>query len=85
MPRAWLLSFLCHLHTTHQYNIFDDPYEYTNLASDPAHSDTLKSMQAKLADANTRFFDPVRGGNKDGLACKVAKEKYGGYYGPFLD
>ena len=67
------------------FDIFADPYEYTDLAKNPTpeNNATLTLLKAKLADANTRFFNPKRGGNTDNLACKVAASR-GGYYGPFL-
>jgi arylsulfatase I/J len=64
------------------YNIYQDPTEHHNLAADSAYADTLKSLQAKLIDANTRFFSPNRG-KTDPRACKVAKAN-GNFWGPFV-
>jgi len=65
------------------FNIQDDPAEHVNLAGDAAHADTLKSLQAKLADLNKELFLPDRGtGKLEG--CMTAIDQ-AGTYGPFVD
>eukprot|EP00054_Salpingoeca_dolichothecata_P015286 m.87747 g.87747 ORF g.87747 m.87747 type:complete len:551 (+) comp21420_c0_seq3:56-1708(+) len=66
------------------YNVFDDPSEHINLSDDPSHSDVLKQMQALLAEEQKGFFNPDRTGGDKNLAGKIAKERYGGFWGPFL-
>ena len=64
------------------YNIKMDPYEYHNLAAEKP--DVLKMMQMKLAAYQAKSFNPDRGRGWPG-ACEAAVNKYGGYWGPFLD
>ena len=64
------------------YNIKVDPYEYHNLATEMP--DVLKAMQQKLAEYQSTHFNPDRGHVWPG-ACEAAVNKYGGYWGPFLD
>ena len=63
------------------YNIIDDPEERTNLARNEA--DILKSMQTKLANYQSSYFNPNRG-SESPLACDAAMNKYGGFWGPYL-
>lgn len=48
-----------------------------------------KDMLATLRKLNTTTFSPYRGPgeqNKDiGAACTAAVDKYGGFFGPFVD
>ena len=45
--------------------------------------DMLKTMQQKLQKYQETYFNPDRG-SASPEACKVALEKYGGFWGPFL-
>ena len=63
------------------FDLFSDPQERVNLASDPEHAGTLTAMQAQLTEANTRIFSPDRGA-PDPRACAQVKAN-GGYWGPF--
>jgi arylsulfatase I/J len=63
------------------FDVFADPEERLDLASDPVHSDTLKKMQSQLTKANLDVFDPARG-ELDPRACAQAFAN-GGYWGPF--
>ena len=63
------------------YNIIDDPEERTNLAENEV--DILKSMQTKLANYQSSYFNPDRG-SESPLACDAAMNKYGGFWGPYL-
>ena len=63
------------------YNIINDPEERTNLAD--KMPDILKDMQNKLAKYQETYFNPNRGTKWPG-ACNTAKNKYGGFWGPFL-
>eukprot|EP01052_Picozoa_sp_SAG31_P007050 SAG31_NODE_331_length_17518_cov_32.495042_15_plen_239_part_00 len=65
------------------YDVIADPYEYVNLAADPAHASRLAAMQAQLLAANRKIFNPYRGG-PDPRACAQVR-LYGGYWGPFAD
>ena len=64
------------------FNIFADPNERDELSMQ--HPDVLAEMLAKLAELNKANYNPDRG-EMDIKACLVAEEKYGGYYGPFVD
>ena len=63
------------------YNIKDDPEEHVNLAS--KMPDLLKEMQQKLAKYQATYFNPKRGGQPP-IACQMVKEKYKGFWGPFI-
>ena len=63
------------------YNIIDDPEERINLAA--KESDILQTMQQKLAEYQTTYFNPNRG-KLSPLACQAALNKYGGFWGPYL-
>jgi arylsulfatase I/J len=63
------------------FDLYDDPEERVNLASDPEHAGTLTAMQAQLTKANTMIFSPDRGA-PDPRACAQVKIN-GGYWGPF--
>ena len=41
-------------------------------------------MQEKLAEYNKSFFNPFRLGGDVNLAARVAQDKWGGFWGPFL-
>eukprot|EP01061_Rhynchopus_euleeides_P023725 TRINITY_DN3848_c0_g1_i6.p1 TRINITY_DN3848_c0_g1~~TRINITY_DN3848_c0_g1_i6.p1 ORF type:complete len:518 (+),score=221.64 TRINITY_DN3848_c0_g1_i6:80-1633(+) len=64
------------------FNIKEDPNERYNLAVQQA--DKLQEMMAKLAELNKSYYNPDRG-TGELVACYVARETYGGYYGPFVD
>ena len=64
------------------YNIKTDPEERNNLAS--TMPDVLKNMRSKLAKYQATYFNPFRGFTWPG-ACETAMNKYGGFWGPFLD
>ena len=63
------------------YNIKNDPEERVNLAS--KMPDMLKTMRSKLAQYQKGYFNPERG-KAWPHSCEVAKDHYGGYWGPFL-
>ena len=64
------------------YNIKTDPEERNNLAA--TMPEILSEMQVKLAKYQASHFTPDRGTTWPG-ACDVAMNKYGGFWGPFLD
>ena len=64
------------------YNIKVDPEERKNLAS--SMPDKLKEMQEKFKKYLATYFDPDRG-HSSPLACQAAVNKYGGFWGPFVD
>ena len=64
------------------YNIKLDPLEHNNLATEMP--DVLNMMQKKLAQYQSTRFNPDRGSEWPG-ACETAINKYGGYWGPFVD
>mmetsp|Transcript_43826 Transcript_43826/g.103630 ORF Transcript_43826/g.103630 Transcript_43826/m.103630 type:complete len:536 (+) Transcript_43826:74-1681(+) len=63
------------------FNVFDDPHEKNNLAS--AQPALLETMRSRLHHLNKGFYNPNRG-KESTMACKIAAEKYGGFYGPFI-
>ena len=63
------------------FNIKEDPYEYENLAT--KMPDVLAQMQKKLQKYQATYFNPDRGSAWPG-ACQTALNKYGGFWGPFL-
>ena len=64
------------------YNIKDDPEERHNLAS--SMPEQLKAMQEKLKKYLATYFNPDRG-HVSPLACQAAVNKYGGFWGPFVE
>lgn len=65
------------------YDIFKDPTEHNNLSGDPSMAPVIAKMRARLAELEATYFNPVRG-RDDGLAESTAREKWGGYWGPFI-
>ena len=63
------------------FNIKTDPTEHVNLATEMP--DVLKEMQKKLKKYQETYFNPDRGKNSL-AACDVALNKYGGFWGPFI-
>jgi arylsulfatase I/J len=66
------------------FNIFEDPSEYNNLASSPAHADIFNKMLTEARSHDASVFNPNRG-TRDPAAKHAAKTKYGGYWGPFIE
>jgi len=64
------------------YNIKEDPEERVNLAT--RMPDILKEMQQKLAMYQATYFNPDRG-KQPPAACEMVKNKYKGFWGPFID
>jgi arylsulfatase I/J len=64
------------------FNVFTDPYELQDLAAD--HPDIVSALRARIAYYAAGVYSPNRGGD-DGLACTVALQQHGGFWGPFLD
>ena len=63
------------------FNIKSDPNEHVNLAT--KMPDVLAEMQEKLRKYQETHFNPDRG-TVWPEACKMALNKYGGFWGPFL-
>ena len=63
------------------YNIKEDPEERKNLAS--TMPEVLKNMQQKLAKYQATYFDPEHG-TEPHMACQDVKDKYKGFWGPFV-
>ena len=64
------------------YNIKKDPEEHTDLAA--KMPDLLSEMRKKLTEYQNSRFQPDRGDEWPG-ACDTALNKYGGFWGPFLE
>lgn len=62
------------------FNILDDPNEDKQIKDKP---EVLASMMERLTELNKGIFKPDRG-KPSAKACKIAEEKYRGYYGPFV-
>ena len=75
MPKAYCGDAGC------LFNIKEDPEERNDLASSNPH--ILEEMRSRLASLNETYFHPHRGRPWPG-ACRVAVEKYGNFWGPFL-
>lgn len=63
------------------FNVFDDPYEYVNLASQ--RPDVVAEMAARIAQIEPGVFSPNRG-TPSTLACETSDKVYRGFMGPFL-
>ena len=63
------------------FNIKTDPTEHINLAT--KMPDVLEEMQKKLKKYQETYFNPDRG-KRALAACDAAINKYGGFWGPFL-
>lgn len=63
------------------FNVFDDPYEYNNIAA--SHVDIVTAMAARLAELQATVFSPNRGVPTT-LSCNVSERVYRGFMGPFL-
>ena len=64
------------------FNVFDDPSEYNEISS--KNPQIVKELQSLIDHATKTVFNPSRG-SADDAACTVAFERYGGFFGPFLD
>jgi arylsulfatase I/J len=64
------------------FNIKEDPTEHVNLAT--KNPEKLKELQARLVEIQKTVFSPNRGA-VDPKACEAAVNKYGGYWGPWLE
>lgn len=63
------------------FDIFSDPTEHQDIASQMPQ--LRLQMLTRLQELNKSEFTPNRG-KPDALACHVAKDKWNGFYGPFL-
>lgn len=71
------------------FKIFEDPAERTNVAEQfPDIANDLKADLERLttkSDTEFGYFEPWCGCEYTEIWCKVAKSKWGGHYGPWLD
>ena len=65
------------------FDIFEDPTEHHPI-NDPKREPIVAKMRARLAELEATYFNPDRGSSADGLAVRMAHEKWGGYWGPFV-
>jgi len=63
------------------FDIFADPTEHHDIAA--ANPTIVNNLLAKISDAQKNVFSPDRG-TVDPAACAAAKNKYKGYWGPFV-
>eukprot|EP00912_Choanoflagellata_sp_UC4_P000209 UC4_evm2s134 len=66
------------------FNLDEDPTEHVDLANDTDISAIKAHLQNALADMNKGFFSPKRTGGSLDVASNAARNKYGGFWGPFL-
>lgn len=64
------------------FDIMQDPGEHVNLAS--KKPEIFKRMMARIAEIEKGVFSPYRG-SENPAACDFAMNKYGGFWGPFID
>merc|ERR1712110_333402 len=64
------------------FRLDHDPSEQHDLAN--RERNRVARMLAEIRDANSSTFSPHRGWPDMEGACKVAKERYKGFWGPFL-
>lgn len=65
------------------YRIDLDPSEHNDLYNEePARA---KAMKARIQQLNVSTFSPNRGVEQLSRACSVAKDRYRGFWGPFVD
>ena len=64
------------------FNIRDDPTEHINLAE--KMPSVLEDMRKKLTGYQESQFKPDTGEFVMQMACDTAMNKYGGFWGPFL-
>lgn len=63
------------------FDIFADPSESESVAE--AHPEIFYEMLASIDEHQKTVYSPARG-KTDAAACHTAKERYSGYWGPFL-
>ena len=63
------------------FNVLTDPTEHDDVAAD--HPDIVAAMYARILEIQNTTFSPKRG-TDDGAACAAA-QKYGGFWGPFIE
>jgi arylsulfatase B len=63
------------------FDIMADPNEDHQIKDQP---EVVAQMMQRLQELNKSNFNPNRGAQNK-LACEVAVDKYGGFYGPFID
>ncbi|CAK9013922.1 Arylsulfatase B (ASB) (N-acetylgalactosamine-4-sulfatase) (G4S), partial [Durusdinium trenchii] len=64
------------------YNIKEDPNEHHDIFH--KNKELGRKMMARLDELNESYFEPDRG-TQHLESCDVFLNKYGGFYGPFLD
>lgn len=64
------------------FDVFTDPNEHINLAQ--KETATFTKMLARIDELQKDVFSPDRG-RLDTKACKIGKQKYNGFWGPWVD
>jgi len=64
------------------FNIIDDPTEHNEIGE--LHPLIRSQLHARMAEVRQTLFSPYRG-TLDPAACRTAIDKYGGFWGPWLD
>ena len=66
------------------YDLVADPTEHFDLGANPAHGAVKAELATMLRQHNATTFTPDRGA-VDPAACTAAREKYGGFCGPWVE
>jgi hypothetical protein len=65
------------------FDLSNDPNEHVDLASEKP--DIVAKLRSRLETINITVYSPDRGAVQNHLKCQIGVQKYGGYFGPFLD
>lgn len=63
------------------FQVFTDPNEENDVAAE--HPDIVKELYARINELQKGVYSPDRGSD-NGMACKAALDKWGGFWGPFV-
>jgi len=65
------------------FDVVNDPSETTDLASEAAHKADVTRLRKRITELQKGVYNPDRGTHSDEL-CKVSKNKWNDFVGPFL-
>ena len=63
------------------FDVAADETEHNDISQ--SHSTLVDAMRTRLDTLNKKNYEPDRG-EGDPAACRIAEERYGGFYGPFV-
>ena len=64
------------------YHVLSDPEEHINLAA--TQPEKLQEMKERLSVLQRGIFNPMRFGGDMDLPARFARERWGGFWGPFI-